>query len=738
MSPERIRLIIMAGLVICSGLIVVNPVESGVLSVEAIFDDPADQRVEEESIDDTSHSQLILKIRHDDGVSLTGDFDLVQKLMQIERELLDGSNPDTSWDSSDVFISRLITPYGVWNDAFESRNRSLENATKWSDVLLPSLDEGWCGSGITDEEKNAFQSTLLMLPKDTNYGVACPSFSGASATQAPDTDELLWLVWLKNSDGKEGIVDWTNLVDWAEKVSENSEFEFSAAGVNMLFAKAKGIAEDDLKFVLLPSFFILAAVMAFILRDIQVAAVTLGGIGLIVCAEAGLLSTFGFSFSIIDGIAMPIILAVAVDGSFWYCKSSRSRDEVRHMLLMAMLTTLAAISLALFSPIKAQRSLALVMAIGIIFNWMFTRFVLEDFFLKRRLVMEKESKSSQLLSPNPNFSWSWPIALLVLASITVVSPSGVEVFDVQQFLPEDDSSLEELNDLQSKYVLAASTVAWVVVDVDGDSVEDRGRVLALQEQLGNHPGVISFETGIISTPLVLGLTVDDYGFENATIDSVSEFDSGSSFVGDVRLQRDGVTTGVAIAVMIDGQNADAALGFYEDVEQLLQSEDVSGQVGGDLVIGASLAKSFEDTRITQILAAGLAVFLVSFLVTNSTKRALRIAIGTIAIGASVDGMASIVGDRGVNTAPAVLLGMGFAADYLSHASAEHPPTRKDTFARWGAAITSVSVFILLSFAVFPPAKSTGQLLSLSILFSVLLATCLATTNRHKSTVDGEE
>ena len=69
MSPERIRLIIMAGLVICSGLIVVNPVESGVLNVEAIFDDPADQRVEEESIDDTSHSQLILRITHDDGAS---------------------------------------------------------------------------------------------------------------------------------------------------------------------------------------------------------------------------------------------------------------------------------------------------------------------------------------------------------------------------------------------------------------------------------------------------------------------------------------------------------------------------------------------------------------------------------------------------------------------------------------------------------------------------------------------
>jgi predicted RND superfamily exporter protein len=736
MAPENLRLTLIVSLVFCSGLLLAFPVEP-VLSTEAIFDDEADKRIREESIGNTSHSQLILTIRHDDGGSLTGDFDLVEKLMQLEKELMDGSNSSTSWDEEHVFVSRVETPYSIWADAFASRNRSLENATEWHDVLLPQLDEGWCGNGTTEAEKQAFEATLLMLPKDANLGIACPAFSGANADQAPDTDELLWLVWLESND-EDLDTDWGTLDLWAQKVSASTEFEVSAAGVNMLFAKSKTVAEDDLKFVLFPSIIILAAVMMFALRDLQIVAVTLGGVGLAICAEAGLLSALGFTFSVIDGIALPIILAVAVDGAFWYCKSSRKREEVRSMLLMALGTTLAAISLSLFSPIKAQRSLALVMAIGIILCWAITRYVLEDIYLRKRAEIDNHSTLSESLTSNPMFSWSWPVALLLLASIAVISPPGVEVFDVEQFLPENDPTLDELKELQTKYVLASSTIAWVVVDVDGDSEEDLNNILDLQKQLGSHPSVISFETGLLRTPMVLGIQDIDSSQESPTIDSVSDVSQSSAFVEDARLQRNGVTTGVAIAVLIDGQNADAALQFLEDVEELLESNGFTGIVGGDLPIGASLARSFEDTRVTQIVAAGCAVFAVSVAITNSPKRAMRIAIGTIAIGAAVDGMASIVGVRGVITAPVVLLGMGFAADYLSHASVEHIPTRKDTFARWGAAITSISVFVLLGLTSFPPARNTGNLLSLSILFSVVLASCLAMTHNMRPQNDSEE
>ena len=87
MAPENLRLTLLVSLVLCSGLLVAFPVEP-VLNTEAIFEDEADKRIREESIGNTSHSQLILTIRHDDGRSLTGDFDLVEKLMQLEKELI--------------------------------------------------------------------------------------------------------------------------------------------------------------------------------------------------------------------------------------------------------------------------------------------------------------------------------------------------------------------------------------------------------------------------------------------------------------------------------------------------------------------------------------------------------------------------------------------------------------------------------------------------------------------------
>ena len=163
----------------------------------------------------------------------------------------------------------------------------------------------------------------------------------------------------------------------------------------------------------------------------------------------------------------------------------------------------------------------------------------------------------------------------------------------------------------------------------------------------------------------------------------------------------------------------------DDVTKLVDSYETEHIVGGELVTGASLAQDFDETRIIQILTAGVCVLVIAYLVSKSPERALRIAIGTIAVGAAVDGFASIIGERGVSTAPAVLLGMGFAADYLSHASAGHVETRSDNFARWGAAITSVSIFALLTLAEFPPARQTGQLLTISILLSVILATSLS-------------
>ena len=714
MRPEQLRLALVVGMLMSAALLFSYPVNPK-MNTEVIFDDQAAIRMREEGVQEENY-QLVLRFSHDEGGQITSNLSRVQDLMQLEEEFLDGSNPQTSWGYDNLYIDRVITPFSAWSDAFESRNRSLENASQWADVLLPEIEGGWCGNDATDEEQGAFEASLLMLPEGTNFGVACPAFSGASATQPPATNEILWLVYV--GAGENGG-DWNELNLWAEKVSENTDYEISAVGVNMMYGKAKAIAEEELKFIIIPSIFLLGAMLTIGLRDWRTAGATIGGVGLVICAELGALAALGFEFSVLDGIALPIIMGVAVDGAFWYSRSSRERDEVRSMLFVAMITTVAAVSLALFSPIRAQRSLGLVMAIGIILDWVLTRYVLEEFYLSRRAVQEEMVDSAQV---GLSITWAWPVALLLLASIAVISPPGVHVLEVEQFLPEDDLALEEMEDLQSKYVLASSTIAWIIVDIEGDSQSDYEAVLNLQQQLGQHPSVISLDTGLLQTPMVIGVSDSN---EMNTIDDVFEFEGESTLFQDLRMQKNGVTTGVSIAVFIDGRDSDAAMQFSDDVEGLIADNGMEGVIGGDLTVGAEAAKNFENTRVTQILLAGVAIFLVALFALRIPIQAGRIAVGAVAIGAAVDGMASIFGGRGVNTALAVLLGMGFAADYLSHASAEHRPTKLDMSARWWAALSSISVFILMAMTAFPPARDTGRLLSVSILFSVILATCLA-------------
>ena len=177
MQPKGPKIAILVFLVSCAAIAFIMPVEL-ILNTDSIFEDPAKERIKEESLVDNYKGQLILKIKHDDNLSVTSNFEVVQQLIQLEQELLDGSNPDTSWEYDSTIITKLETPFSAWQEAFESRNRSLVNASKWSDVLSPTIDGGWCGNQSTTQEIAAFQTTMLLLPKDSNFGIACPSFPG--------------------------------------------------------------------------------------------------------------------------------------------------------------------------------------------------------------------------------------------------------------------------------------------------------------------------------------------------------------------------------------------------------------------------------------------------------------------------------------------------------------------------------------------------------------------------------
>ena len=718
MEAQRAKQVIITLLLSCCLLAIINPPTPS-LSTKVIFDDEASIRINEQSDGGKSNQQLIITISHDDNGPLTANFSRVQDLLSIEQDLLSGENENLSYDSLTTYITRLETPFNSWSEALDSKGRDIGNASSWSDVLQPAIEEGWCGKNSTTQEQSALETTLLLLPKQTNLGVACPSFSGSSPNQPPQSNEILWLVWLDSES--EVITDWSELSVWCEKASKNSEYNFEPAGVNMLFKKAENIAEDDLNKMILPSIIILGTLLFIGLRSLKSTLLTLGGVGTVLIAEVGLLSTLGHNFSVIDGIAIPIIMGVAVDGAFWYTHSSKDKEQIRKILFIAMVTTVAAVSIALFSQIKAQRSLALVMIIGIVLDWAMTRFILEDIYLGEKKSIKIPVLKSTIQKPISVFAWFWPASLILLLCIAITAPAGVEVLDIQQFLPEDEESLDDLQELRDNYMIASGTIVWIVVDTQGDDPQALQDILDLQQQISQHPSIISYDTGLIQTKLVMGLPNFDSNQSN-TLDLVVENSTTSILMNDFRLIEDDVTKGVAIAAFIDGENADAALDFKYDVEELLEINNFSGVIGGDLPIGAELAKSFDNSRIIQILLAGFAVFMAAYFITGSYQKALRIAIGTVAIGIAVDGFASHLGGRKVSTAPAVLLGMGFAADYLSHASVNEKRDRSDDYARWGAALTSLSIFALVVFSKFPPAQDTGQLLSISILLSALLAT----------------
>ena len=234
MKPEHMRNVLIIGLLMCSSFLFIFPIEPQ-MTTAVLFDDEVKERIVDESVGNSSRNGLVLRVLHDDGGKLTNNLSRVQQLMMLEKEALDGSNPDTSWDATHVHLERIVTPMQYWSSAFAVHNRSLANATQWNDVMEPTLGDGWCGNSSSEEELAAFEVTLMLLPKHSNFNVACPTFAGSSAEQPPDANELLWMVWLDDDVEGDGS-DWGELYNWADKISDSTEFEFEAVGVNMMFA----------------------------------------------------------------------------------------------------------------------------------------------------------------------------------------------------------------------------------------------------------------------------------------------------------------------------------------------------------------------------------------------------------------------------------------------------------------------------------------------------------------------
>ena len=713
--PPAIGLIVT--LVLLGAVVVIQP-PAPTLNAEVLFEDEAKRRLDRDGLEDR-RDDLVLRIHHDHGGSVTSNLTRIQTLIELRSELL-GAHDVAGWGDPDVEVVEVRTAEVAWLQAFESRGRDLENAQRWADVLQPTLEGGWCGENATAQEARAFQETLILLPSSSRPNVACPSLPGSSAGLPPVANEVLWIVHL---DSPSTSIDSTVLVDWAEVTSARTEFTIEATGVSLLFEEAKDLAIEDLRLVLYPSFILLMIVLWVGLRDPLLAAWTLLGVGAVMLATMGTLILLGRSPSVVDAIALPIVMGVAVDGAFWYVRSSRSREEVRSMLFVAMLTTEATVGLAVVSPIRIQQSLGLAIAIGIALSWCVSRVLLEPVYLRQRRPRTSESSRHRSSIHSALERRAWSGLLMMLALLVLLAPPGVTVASVESFLPADSPSIDALQDLEARYLVAATAPILIVADADPEDPDVIDRLRGFEGRIATHPEVIALDTGLVRRPLISGLPADEPR-ANDTLDAWIERGLETTDMADPRLQQEGRTTGIAFEVLVDSRDADAALEFGADLVNLLEEMGIQGVIGGDLYVGAVTSAQFESTRIVQVLLAGGLVTLVASTVLQSPMKGLRIGIGAIAVGAGVDALAGVLVGRSMATAPAVLLGMGFAADYLTHASEGHGRDRGDTEARWWAGLTSVSVFVLIAFAAFPPARSMGILLSLSILVSLLLASAL--------------
>ena len=209
---------------------------------------------------------------------------------------------------------------------------------------------------------------------------------------------------------------------------------------------------------------------------------------------------------------------------------------------------------------------------------------------------------------------------MVLVALT--SPPGVEALDIEQFLPEDSASLDEIDELRDLYVIASGTIVFITLDIDTDDEQGIRNILNFKSQFNQHPNIISFDTGLTQQNLILGIGDTESNNFTALVENTSQ----SVILSDPWLRVDGEIVGGMIIAIIDGEDSESAYQFLLDTENLIAENQISGEIGGQLITGIDLAKSFEQTRIIQILAAGLIVLIIAFLMTKSSEKSLRIAV----------------------------------------------------------------------------------------------------------------
>ena len=143
--------------------------------------------------------------------------------------------------------------------------------------------------------------------------------------------------------------------------------------------------------------------------------------------------------------------------------------------------------------------------------------------------------------------WFWPTALTLLVLVALTSPPGVETLDIEQFLPEDSVSLDEIDELRDLYVIASGTIVFITLDIDTDDEQGIQNILNFKSQFNQHPNIISFDTGLTQQNLILGIGETESNNFTALVENTSQ----SVILSDPWLRVDGEIVGGMIIAIID-------------------------------------------------------------------------------------------------------------------------------------------------------------------------------------------
>lgn len=761
-TTRRAAPLVLVGLIVLTSVAVLQPPELVVRGSDLVTD-PVQDRVDAEGND--GGSQVVVRLSATDGGELLGDLDRLRVLLDLERQLVSGTVTGPHGDELNGKVQHLDAFATSLDAHAAAHGTSLVAATSWDD-LVDLEAAAPCAGNASPEAQASMAAWVLLAPADGTPGYLCPDLPGGHPRLPPSADATVWVLRLDH-EPTEGIPV-AALDAWLAAATADHGLTHESSSTEHLLGAARETAWDDLA-RWGPWMIIAVLILLGVGLGTQRAWVaTVGGLLLAGGATVGTLTLLGHVFTLIDLVGLPLLLAVGVDGPAWHRRGGLDRARTRGLLAIAALTTAATMVPAASSPVPALAGLARLVIVGVFFDWLVTRGLLEP-WLRADLAdpdaapRPPEAMPTRAFAPTPRTSVlarPLPLALALLVLLPGLlapiwsSPDAAVQLDLRQFLADDDPLHDRLDALEAEFVIGGTRLVPIIVDPIGDA--DDPALLAglwsLERSLEHLPGVMHVDLVTGDVPLVSGPATqlqlriledptNATSLQWSASGPVAAADAPalSSLLGDgasgllehdpVLRDADGQVTGYLILVVLDVRDLAAGAAFAEAFDALEWPRPTADAPDATIVAGGAIVESgriLDDVLLAeqqQVLLATLALATVGLVATRRLDEALLLALG----GLSVAGITSLVATfspegRGLMTTPAVLLALGVGADYLAHALHAR---RHGHAARWLAASTSLVAFAFLTQADFPPVRQFAILLITAVLSASVLATIWA-------------